>query len=169
MDQDKFNRVGMTMFVVAFIVAPLFFLYILFIKNAGPIDEKAKITAKGMSHEEIVAREKEFRTSSAESITFGKEIYASKCTFCHTQNGQDAVIPRYASKSWKFGIKETDIYHIIYRGIPGPTPTSPVMARMNFMLPRERWALVHYLRSLASGAPSSTSADWDALDREPIY
>lgn len=170
MSKDTYNKTGMKFFAVAF-VASMVVLGFSVCYNPGPLDQKGgKTVAAGITSEAIVAREKQWRTSSAAAIANGKELYASNCAFCHSEKGSDMVLERFSKRAQRFGAKETELYRTIVRGIPGAKTGEPMIkAPLSFIPAESRWALVHYLRSQTPEPASSSAADWSALDKEAIW
>jgi mono/diheme cytochrome c family protein len=94
-------------------------------------------------------------TANAKLLGRGETLFKQNCTSCHGDKGQGdgpAVAtlnpkPRNFSQSakWTRGFRVTDIFTTLTVGVKGTG-----MAPFDFILPADRMALVHYVRSLGS-------------------
>jgi len=101
----------------------------------------------------------------------GKQLYQQYCVGCHGSDGRGdgpaaaALSPKPTNftslKGWVDGTRLTDIFRIITLGIPGTA-----MPTFDYVPPLDRFALAHYIVSLAPGHPSETPETLAALDRE---
>ena len=90
--------------------------------------------------------------STPELLTEGEKIYKTNCSSCHGENGAgggpDSMglnpAPRnFTSKdNWKNGTTLSSIYTTLMTGLP---PSA--MIAYDFLLPRERFAVAHYIRT----------------------
>lgn len=90
-----------------------------------------------------------------ELLALGKSLYVKHCSTCHGPDGKGdgpsaaALKPRprdvTQNAGWKNGYRLTDLFRTVSQGIKG----SPMNA-FDFLSPRSRMALVHYVRSLGS-------------------
>ena len=98
--------------------------------------------------------------SSPELLELGRGIFQKQCAACHGTDGggngtaayllyprpRDFVRARYRLVStWESVPTDEDIYRTISRGKPGSA-----MPSWAHLPERDRWALVHYLKSLAA-------------------
>jgi mono/diheme cytochrome c family protein len=108
-------------------------------------------------------------TSSPEMVSKGRELFKANCASCHGDNGKgdgpSAVTmepkPRnfHSLSAWKNGSKISQMYKTLQEGIPGGG-----MAAFNYMLPEDRFALIHFIRTLASKQPQDSPDDLKQLD-----
>ncbi len=97
--------------------------------------------------------------SSPELLALGKKVYRKHCAACHGLDGRgggeaayllypkprDFVAARYRLVStWERVPTDEDLFRVISRGMPGSA-----MPSWGHLPERERWGLVHYLKSLA--------------------
>lgn len=98
-------------------------------------------------------------------IAKGKEVYTLNCAACHGGNGLGdgpagaALKPaprNFASPvaEWKNGASTKAIYVTLAEGIPGGA-----MAGFAAISPQDRWALVHFIRSIAKEKPATAKGD----------
>ncbi len=108
--------------------------------------------------------------STPELLTEGEKIYKTNCSSCHGENGAGGgpgsmglnPAPRnFTSKdNWKNGTTLSSIYTTLMTGLP---PSA--MIAYDFLLPRERFAVAHYIRtSFIPTADNDTEADLLALE-----
>jgi mono/diheme cytochrome c family protein len=110
------------------------------------------------------------KNPSAELISEGEKLYKKNCAACHGESGVGGGIasaglnpaPRnFTSKdNWKNGTKLSQIYTTLQEGLP---PSA--MISYNYLLPKERFAIAHYIRKNFIPLPNNDSdADLQALD-----
>ena len=102
-------------------------------------------------------------------IAKGRDLFQSNCSSCHGDNGDGngpAAItlnpkPRnfHSLAGWTNGSKISQIYKTLQDGVPGSA-----MASFSYMPPLDRFALIHYVRSFASGQPMDTPQELQALE-----
>jgi mono/diheme cytochrome c family protein len=107
--------------------------------------------------------------SSAESVNKGSELYKNNCVACHGEKGMGDGIsasmlnlkPRnlHSLSGWKNGSKVTQIYKTLQEGISGSA-----MASYNYMPPEDRFALIHYIRTLGENQQQDSENDLKQLD-----
>lgn len=108
--------------------------------------------------------------STPELITEGEKIYKTNCVSCHGENGAGGgpgsmglnPAPRnFTSKdNWKNGTKLSNIYTTLQEGL---LPSA--MIAYDFLLPRERFAVAHYIRTnFITTADTDSEADLLALE-----
>jgi mono/diheme cytochrome c family protein len=107
--------------------------------------------------------------STPEFIKKGRDLFKANCVACHGENGQGdgpsasmlSPKPRnfHSLAGWKNGSKVSQMYKTLEEGIPGSG-----MASYNYMTPEERFALIHYTRTLANNQPQDSPDDLKQLD-----
>ena len=107
--------------------------------------------------------------SSAEAVNKGKDVYKQNCASCHGNNGEGdgatastlTTKPRnfHSLTGWKSGSKVSQIYATLETGISGTA-----MASFNYMAPADRFALIHFIRSLAANQPVDSPDELKQLD-----
>ncbi len=111
--------------------------------------------------------------STPELVAKGKTIYATQCSTCHGVEGKGdgaaaaALNPKPRNftqdAGWKVGRKPSQVYATLKTGIPG----SAAMPVFGSLSQADRWALVHFVRSLAAGAPEDTNEDLAKIGIDP--
>ena len=108
--------------------------------------------------------------ATPELLTEGEKVFQTNCVSCHGENGTGGgpgsvglnPAPRnFTSKeNWKNGTKLSSIYTTLMTGLP---PSA--MISYDFLLPRQRFAVAHYIRKNFIPAPDNDSeSDLLALD-----
>ena len=107
--------------------------------------------------------------ASPELVSKGKELFQTTCASCHGDNGDGdgptAVTlnpkPRnfHQLTGWKNGSKISQIYKTLQDGIPGSA-----MASFNYLPPGDRFALIHFVRSLSPAQPVDSPAELQGLE-----
>lgn len=109
-----------------------------------------------------------FGTSTPELIEKGKSIFQTQCASCHGVEGKgDGVAglslnprPRnfHSLEGWTNGTKFSEMYRTLHEGI-----TSRGMASYSNIIPEERFAILHYVRTFAN-YPAITPDDLNEID-----
>jgi mono/diheme cytochrome c family protein len=110
------------------------------------------------------------KNSTPELLAAGEKLYKTNCASCHGENGAGGgpasmglnPAPRnFTSKdNWKNGTKLSQIYTTLQEGL---LPSS--MAAYDYLLPEEKFALGHYIRTNFIPSPDAdTESDLQALD-----
>lgn len=137
------------------------------IDDTTKVEDLKIITAKTIPPTDIF----KFSQPNDELIAKGKSLYATNCVSCHGEQGKGdgaggaALNPpprNFTSKdSWKNGTKISQIYQTLQEGIAGGG-----MIAYDFILPEDRLAIIHYLRTtFISNPPQDSKDDLTALDQ----
>ena len=107
--------------------------------------------------------------ATPELVAKGRELFATTCSSCHGEKGEgdgptSATLnpkPRnfHQLTGWKNGSRVAQVYKTLQEGIPGSA-----MASFNYLPPLDRFALIHYVRSLAAGQPIDSQAELQGLE-----
>lgn len=106
-----------------------------------------------------------FAKPTPELIAEGKKLYATNCASCHGTDGKGdgpaaaAFNPKprnFTAGEWKQGGKPSQIFHTLSAGM-GSMPSFAALPA------DQRWALVHFIRSLSPNRPEDSAADMTAL------
>ena len=103
------------------------------------------------------------------SVVKGKIAYMNYCSFCHGSAGLGDgpagstlnPTPRnLVEGNWKRGGKSAQLFKSITDGLPG----SP-MASFRHISLKERWQIVHFIRSITKNAPEETLEEVDEFGK----
>ncbi|NNG27953.1 MAG: cytochrome c, partial [Ignavibacteriaceae bacterium] len=105
-----------------------------------------------------------FVEPNADLLKTGKNIFVTMCASCHGEdgkgNGPGAValnpLPRNFEneEGWKNGITLSGIYTTLQEGIPGTG-----MISYEILTPKDKFSLIHYIRSEFISNPTKVSPD----------
>jgi mono/diheme cytochrome c family protein len=93
----------------------------------------------------------QYLNPTADLLETGRQVYIQNCSSCHGDSGRgdgpdgEQFNPRprnFVSDSLKLGFQPAELYHTVTAGITGT-----MMASFQFLSERDRWAVVHYLRT----------------------
>jgi mono/diheme cytochrome c family protein len=112
----------------------------------------------------------EVKNPTPELLSEGEKLFKTNCASCHGENGTGGgpasmglnPAPRnFTSKdNWKNGTKLSNIYTTLQEGLP---PSA--MISYDFLLPQQKFALAHYIRTNFIPNPDNDSDDdLQALD-----
>ena len=107
--------------------------------------------------------------ANSELIAKGKPLYATHCTSCHGENGlgdgpsSGLMNPKPRNfrneTGWKKGQKVSDMYVTLEEGL-----AQTGMPSFNYLAPEDRFAIIHYVRSLADIKLMDRNEDLKMLD-----
>lgn len=153
MSSDSYNRWGWVTIVSTCALSVVWVLYFMFVQVDVDLDEEREIEIAAMTESVDISKITDYWISSELMVQKGKEIYGQYCSLCHGTTGRgDGIAGRglkpaprnFIKGAWKFGGQSKDIYQIISKGSPETS-----MAAFSHVPKLERWALVHFVRSLS--------------------
>ncbi len=101
--------------------------------------------------------------SSPEAIARGAELFAKNCVSCHGEKGEgngpagENLSPRprnLVQGNWKFGGDRLSLMNVLANGSPGTSMQSYSHLALN-----DRWALVHFVRSITKNQIADNDLD----------
>lgn len=160
-DQNDYNKTGMVTFVLSMVVTFGVMTYVVF---KGGVDLKevregapqapGQMLAGGAGEAKPidVSGAKEPWMSSDDLVGRGKQVYATSCAMCHGNEGKGdgpagmSLNPKprnFVEGKWTKGGARLGLFDVVSNGIPGTS-----MAAFKHVPLNERWALVHFIRSI---------------------
>lgn len=102
-------------------------------------------------------------------VARGREIFRANCTSCHGESGMGdgpsaaSLNPKprnfHSLQGWTNGSKVSQIFKTLQEGI-----VKNGMASYNYMPPADRFALIHFVRTFATGQPADSADDLKQLE-----
>lgn len=169
MQNNDYNRGGYIAFLFSMAFSLAFFIYVTVVHPGINLKEVPEAPAGGA--EQAVAGfdaskvEKPWVTSE-EMVAHGKKVYGSNCAVCHGDSGMGdgaagkALTPpprNFVEGKWKKHGDSIDIYGVIADGLPGTS-----MASFAHLPSADRWALVHFIRSITKNLVKDDAAKLEA-------
>jgi mono/diheme cytochrome c family protein len=172
-EQNDYNKGGLIAFCVSMAASILVLIYVAFLSggvdlkevpeaqaaSAGQLQAAAPVETKKVD----VSGVKDPWNSSEDLIAHGKELYKTNCSMCHGADGKGdgpagaSLNPKprnFVEGKWKFGGDRLGLFKVLQTGSPGTS-----MQSYKHMPVVDRWALVHYLRSITQNKVADNDAD----------
>lgn len=179
MQNDSYNRGGFIAFIFSFGFSIAFFGYIVFFYSGIDLKEvpemKGEATqvladaAPALPKDVDVSKVENPWLSSDDMIARGANVYANNCVVCHGVKGLgDGVAgaslnprPRnLVEGKWKAGGDSIALFNTLLNGLQGGA-----MASFKQLPVNDRWALVHYIRSITKDKPADDAAKLEAFGK----
>ncbi len=160
MEKDTFNRGGFIAFIGSMIFSLLFFVYVSVVYPGIDLKEvpegeavPGQSAADGLAEATIDLKTVEDPwVYSDERALAGKKVYQVNCAVCHGPEGRGdgpagkALVPPardLVQGPWKRGGDAISMFVTLQKGLEGGSMTA-----FKHIHPKERWGLVHYIRSI---------------------
>ena len=175
MSNDDYNKGGFIAFIFSITFCILFFIYVAYLTPVIEIDQvkeievaKSQDTAKAKKAVDVTSVTNPW-VYSDDMASHGKQVYKRSCAICHGANAKGdgaaggglPVKPRnFVEGKWTAGGKSTELFSSITKGLPGTT-----MAPFGALPVNDRWALVHFIRSITKNKPKDDAAKLEAFGK----
>lgn len=155
--QTAYNKYGFYFFVGTMLVSTVWVCYFIFFYNFIDLGEVSEATsqpavATGLSEEE----QKSPWVSTENLVAHGSKVYKAQCALCHGAkglgDGTPGLIPpprNLVEGKWKQGGSSKDLFITLEAGVPNTS-----MVSFKHLPAIDRWALVHYVRSITQNKVS---------------
>ena len=152
---ESYNKGGLLVLLSSVFFSSAWVLYFMIVQVPVDLDEQdipPSVMAQ-VSESVDISQVKDFWLSSDLMIQKGAQVYGMYCALCHGPKGKgDGVAGRgleppprdFTKGNWKFGGTSVSLFKIISEGSQGTS-----MASFSHIPKLERWALVHFVRSLS--------------------
>ena len=180
--KDFYNTTGFYCFLITTVFSLLWACYLLIFKNTIDLNEYEKQTqtqdssnqkkqASQDQDESLAPKEPVKAWISTESlIAKGKKVYAINCAVCHGPKGLGDGTPglsppprNLVEGKWKSGGSSKALYMTLQKGIEGTS-----MISFKHLAPLDRWALVHYMRSITNNKVPDDSKELEKFAPQAI-
>lgn len=160
-DPGSYNKSGFIIFLTAFGFSIAFLIFIAFmhpgVENLDQLREQAKAGLESDQAKtfDITKVEQPWKTSE-ELVVYGHSVYQKNCQVCHgpTANGDGIPNARnFVKGDWKKGGSSVDLMGTLQNGLEGTA-----MASFSHLDVKDRWAVVHWIRSITKNAPKDDMA-----------
>jgi caa(3)-type oxidase subunit IV len=155
------NRVNQVVFVASFVFLAIFVGLTASDVLERPVKAQAKVHAIQGPVGDVSAKMNELRKETPQLVAKGKELFQVNCVTCHGAQGKGdgpaagALTPKprnfTSAEGWVNGRAPAQIFKTVSEGVSGSA-----MASFSTLPIEDRWALVHYVRSLSPNPPSDT-------------
>lgn len=154
MSNDPYNKSGYIIFLSSMALSILFFIYISFfhpkiqgvdkniVKDYNPLVETKSFDLSAVENPWV---------PSEDIILSGRKSYKINCMTCHgiDYKGVAAMGARNLIEGkWRNGGSSVNLFKTLQTGLPQNPKVPSVMASFKHLPVNERWALVHFIRSI---------------------
>ena len=175
--KPSYNKLGFFLFIAAVVFSSIWASYFLIIKNKIDLGEYAKKTETANSTKEekstgALSSEEKAKPwlSSKALIAYGDKLYQAQCAVCHGAkglgDGTPGLIPpprNLVEGKWKQGGSSKELFITLQEGIEGTS-----MVSFKHLSPLDRWALVHYIRSITKNKVPDNEEELSAFAKQAL-
>lgn len=177
MQQKEYNKGGLYVFLFAMVFVTIFFIYVTFIHEHSSPDYKKPAPAAGTTAAVSPEAQRVAQVpsgdpwmSTPEVVAKGEALFQVNCAVCHGPKGAGdgpggkALVPpprNMVEGQWKFGGSPFQLMKTVSNGSPGTS-----MASFGHLPEADRWALIHYVRSLTKNKVEATDAEIKAFKEQ---
>ncbi len=167
---NSYNRFGLYFFLGTTIFSILWVSYYLFINNFIDLGEISNEPAVQMAQEGEWTKEEQEKPwlSNENLVAHGSKIYKAQCALCHGAkglgDGTPGLIPpprNLVEGKWTKGGSSKDLFVTLEKGIAGSS-----MVSFRHLPKIDRWALVHYIRSITKNKVSDNGKELEEFGKQ---
>ena len=153
MSNKAYNHWGWIILLSTTFLSTAWVIYFMLFMQPLDLGEESNIVPVIAGVSTDISTLENYWESSDLMIQKGAEVYSINCAVCHGAQGRgDGVAGRglkpaprnFYVGDWKFGGDSISIFKVVTRGSQGTS-----MAAFSHIPKKERWALVHFVRSLS--------------------
>lgn len=169
-EKDTYNRGGLIAFLFSMIFSLVFFAYLSFMHKGIDLREVPQEAMAPVAEQEADQEAAPFDVSQVEKpwvfteemAQYGNKVFQTNCAICHGQGGKgdgpagQGLNPpprNLIEGNWTQGGTPIDLYVTLQKGIPGTS-----MAPFQHLPKADRWAMVHFIRSITKNKPEINDA-----------
>lgn len=166
--KDTYNKKGFFVLIFTMVFVGGLFIYVSFIYEGIDLGEvrEQRVPLAGVP---AVETDKPWVESEA-LIAYGKKVYGTNCLVCHGQKGRGKgpgganLVPPprdLIEGDWKKGGGRLALFKTLNAGLPGTS-----MASFAHLSPLDKWALVHFVRSITENKVKDDDKQVEKVARE---
>ena len=163
--KNFYNKYGFYFFLATLGFSCLWAVYFLVFNNSIDLGEYDKLVEQAQT-EALNEMEKAKPWIATENlIAYGNKVYTAQCALCHGSkglgDGTPGLIPpprNLVEGKWRLGGSSKDLFLTLQKGIEGSS-----MVSFKHLSKLDRWALVHYIRSITNNKVSDNEKNWKNL------
>lgn len=174
----SYNKNGFYLFMFTVAFSSLWAAYFLVIKNKidlGEYETQAQPTGLALENKEksaeLSSEDKEKPWLFSESlIVYGSKIYQAQCALCHGAkglgDGTPGLVPppkNLVEGKWKQGGSSKELFITLQKGLEGTS-----MVSFKHLSKLDRWALVHYVRSITNNKVADDEKELEAFAKQAL-
>ncbi len=150
---QSYNKAGWIVLLSCVVFSVLWVLYFMIVQVSVDLGEETDVLPVVISANLDISKIQDYWIGSDLMVQKGAEVYATYCALCHGPQGKgDGVAGRglkppprdFTKGAWRYGGTRIDLFKIITSGSAGTS-----MASFSHIPKKERWAIVHFVRSLS--------------------
>ena len=166
-----YNKLGFYFFLVTIGFSSLWAMYFLLVQNRIDLSEYSdqnllQAQIEGLSEEEQARP----WVSTANLISHGTKVYKTQCALCHGPkglgDGTPGLIPpprNLVEGKWRQGGSSKAMFITLQKGITGSS-----MVSFKHLPKIDRWALVHYVRSITNNKVSDDEKELEEFASQAL-
>lgn len=149
---DSYNKWGWIVLITTVSLSVVWVLYFMIVQVPVDLGEETYVPPVIAGASVDISQVQDYWISGELMVQKGAEVYAVYCALCHGATGRgDGVAGRglkppprdFIEGDWKYGGSSINLFKVITDGSEGTS-----MASFSHIPKLERWALVHFIRSL---------------------
>lgn len=167
--QDPYNRSGYYMFLGSMIASFVLFIYLSFLHpGVKGVDQNivADYDPSAAAAKFDLATVEQPWLTSDDMIAAGKKSFEVNCALCHAADGTGIAAMgarNLVEGKWKKGGKSIDLFNSITNGLERDPSVPGIMAPFGHLPVNERWALVHFIRSITNNKTADDAGELEAF------
>ena len=168
--KDHHNKLGFLVFLLTLFFSCAWVSYFLFLNNKIDLSELSE--SPELPAPEGLTEEEQSRPwiSSQNLISHGSKVYQAQCALCHGAkglgDGTPGLIPpprNLVEGKWRIGGTPQALFSTLQNGIEGGS-----MVSFKHLPKLDRWALVHYVRSITQNKISYSEEELEEFAKTAL-
>ncbi len=167
---SSYNKLGLYFFLGTTIFSIFWVLYYIFINNSIDLGETSSSEPSQIVQAGSLTEEEQVKPwlSTKNFITHGSKVYKAQCALCHgvkgLGDGIKGLIPpprNLVEGRWKQGGSSKNLFITLGKGVAGSS-----MVSFQHLSKIDRWALVHYMRSITKNKVSDNMKELEEFAKQ---